>query len=147
MKIRRTTLLTIGLLLLILASCKKTDDCDSVLPTCSCAYIGIVDSEGNSLLGPANVYKPAEITLSREGQIIELTTTDLGGEDLYLNLFFSEMLSGEDYLLQLNDMETEILNLEIIENKGPCFTTYTIQKFSLNGIEIMEDAERYLIEK
>ncbi|MFT5103062.1 MAG: hypothetical protein ACI86C_000713 [Candidatus Latescibacterota bacterium] len=143
-------MLLAGILLLVLTGCEKmndNDDCDSVTPVCSCAYIGIVDSEGNSLLGADNVYDPAEISLSNEGQLIELIEDDLGRDDLYLRFFFGEMVSGEDYLLQLNETETDILNLEITENIGPCFTTYTIQKFNLNGTEIIAVEEVYLIEK
>jgi len=150
MKKGAKAILLAGILLFVLTGCKKTDDnddCDYAIPVCSCAYIGIVDSEGNSLLGADNVYDPAEISLSNEGQLIELIEDDLGGDQLYLRFFFGEMVSGEDYLLQLNETETDIVNLEITENIGPCFTTYAIQEFNLNGTEIIAIEGIYLIEK
>ena len=149
MKIPSTAFVVVSLFLVVFTSCKKNDDdaCANALPTCSCAYIGIVDSEGNSLLGPNNVYEPSEISLTNKGQVIDLIQDDLGGEDIFLRFSLVDIISGQDYLLQLSSIETDIVNLVVTEQTDECFTTFTLQEFRLNGMEIEVEGEFILIEK
>ncbi|MBT0608572.1 hypothetical protein [Aequorivita echinoideorum] len=132
---------------IIMFSCGN-DDCENIFPLIPQISISIEDIDGNSLLGEENIYKPSEITLTRGNQNIQLIFEETEGK-IILYLDYTDMESGQDYLLKLNDVETDILNLTICVNKGECSDTLVVEKFLLNGEEIIKNAEsfRYIIQK
>ena len=111
---KKVTPLLLCILLFIFASCSKDNysDCALVSPIEPIAYISIEDSEGASLLGEDNVYKPSEITLTRGTDTLSLDFSE-GNNKMAIVLFFEQFESEKDYSLNLNDDETDILNLNL----------------------------------
>lgn len=133
-----------------LLACEGDEDqCAKEFPVCECASIAIVDADGNSLLGENNVYKPAEISLFRSQQSINIMEHVVANDTLML-FFFNDMESDQDYSLQLNDTETDILNLTLPIIIGSCFSVKNIEQFRVNGAFVepdMDFSDRYTIQK
>tara|TARA_R100000306_G_scaffold945_1_gene2588 strand:- start:186 stop:662 length:477 start_codon:yes stop_codon:yes gene_type:complete len=128
-------------------SCDSNDDCGSYLsPSPSITYISIEDSEGNSLLGENNEYKPSKITLTRGTDTLLLDFSE-GNDKIAIVLFFEQLESEKNYSLNLNAEETEILNLTLKINRGECFDVSEIETFRLNGAEIQPENGAYIIQK
>jgi len=136
--------------LMILTSCSKSfnDDCAATDPPEPIVQILIVDSDGNSLIGENNVYKPSEITLNRGNQNISLRFYDYDGKT-FMEFYYYEMESEKDYALKLNDQETDILNLKLNTYNTDCFEGLrSLVKFNLNGEEIRRGADyAFIIQK
>lgn len=139
--VRNIVIVTFSLILL--SSCSpNSNDCSAIDPVPPEVKISIVDSEGNSLIGENNIYKPSEITLTRGDQTIFLMFSEYN-EKTYINLYYPEMESGKDYKLKLNDQETDILNLQLKLIPGACFDFLSVEAFFLNGEEIQFDNDSY----
>lgn len=140
--------LLLSILLFIFASCSKDNysDCALVSPVEPVAFISIENSEGVSLLGEDNVYKPSEITLTRGTDTLFLDFSE-GNDKMVIVLFFEQFESEKDYFLNLNDDETEMLNLSLKLNPGKCFNVLSIEKFKLNSEEIQLENGAYTIQK
>lgn len=135
--------------LLILSSCTKNNyGCGATDPKEPAINIRILDSEGNSLIGEDNLYKPSEITLTRGKQTIYLLFNENDNETSIL-LYFTEIVSGVDYQLKLNDQETDILKLDLKISESECFDVLYVEAFYLNGEEIQldNDSFSYIIRK
>ncbi|RFN58319.1 hypothetical protein [Marixanthomonas ophiurae] len=145
---KKVTPLLLSILLFIFASCSKDNysDCALVSPVEPIAFISIEDSEGVSLLGEDNVFKPSEITLTRGTDTLFLDFSE-GDDKMAIVLFIEQFESEEDYSLNLNDEESEILNLTLKLNPGKCFDVLSIEKFKLNGEEIQPENGAYIIQK
>ncbi|MEM0516968.1 MULTISPECIES: hypothetical protein [Aequorivita] len=130
-------------LLLIMSACDTNDDCAATDPPPQSIHISILDTEGNSLIGENNIYKPTEITLDRGNQNIPLRFYDYDGKT-FIELYYYDMESEKDYNLMLNQQETDILKLKINIYNTDCFTELkSVEKFLLNGEEIQRDNETY----
>ncbi len=123
-------------------NCAQTDDREAAI------NISIVDGDGNSLIGEDKNYKPADIKLTRGSQEIVLIFNEFG-ETTLIKLFYSEMESGKEYQLKLNDQETAELNLKLETVVSECFDFLSVETFLLNGQEIQEDSDSntYIIQK
>lgn len=135
--------------LMVFASCSKSDNhnCATVSPPEPAVSILIVDSEGNSLLGEDNVYKPSEIKLNRGSQEIPLMFYDQDGTT-FMSLWYHDMESEKDYFLKLNEEETDVINLKINTYNTECFQGLRgLEKFLVNGKEIQSDSHAFVIEK
>jgi|SRR5690554_5006910 len=123
-------------------NCAQTDSRETAI------NISIVDDEGNSLIGEDKNYKPADIKLTRGSQEIVLIFNEFG-ETTLIKLFYSEMESGKEYQLKLNDQETAELNLKLETVVSECFDFLSVETFLLNGQEIQEDSDSnmYIIQK
>lgn len=122
------------------------DYCATVSPPEAIAFISIADSEGNFLLGEDNVYKPSEITLTRDKDTLFLDFTE-DNDKTAIILFHDQLESEKDYSLNLNDKESEILNLTIVVNETRCFDVSGIETFRVNGEEIQSENNAYIIQK
>lgn len=139
--------IAIFIVLFAITSCtRKYSECATIDPAPSVAYISIIDSEGNSLIGEDKVYKPSEITLTRGDQSIFLNFIE-DGEITMIEVYFDQMESNMDYMLKLNSNETDILNLDITRHNGLCFDTFEIESFTVNGTLIEPDVNTYTIIK
>jgi hypothetical protein len=129
-------------------SCETRDDeCDFVFPKQPIAGISIVDSEGNSLIGEDNVYKPSEITLSDGAEEIPLEFIEFR-EVTRMSFYFGFMISEKKYFLKLNETETDTINMTIHAYPTKCFGMMKeIEKFSVNGEEIEGEGDIYVIQK
>ena len=145
---KNTLLIFISLFLLI--SCEKNDDinkCASKEPPADYIVVSIIDSEGNSLLGINNTYKPSDISLSRGHKFIPLSYFKYD-EEIYMMLSYYEMESEKEYELKLNSQETDIINLKISMYNTDCFLYLKrVEKFVLNGNEIQFNGDFYEIQK
>ena len=132
----------------IIFSLALLSSCASFDPREAAINISIVDKEGNSLLGDDNIYKPSDITLTRGDQTILLIFNEVN-EETQIRLFYSEMESGKDYQLKLNDQETDVLNLKLETLVSECFDFLSVDAFFLNDEEIQmnEDSYAYIIKK
>lgn len=134
---------------ILLSSCSRNIyNCAQIDPREPAVNISIVDSDGNSLIGEDNIYKPSEITLTRGDQTI-LLIFDLVNDETQITLYYPEMKSGEDYQLKLNDQETDVLNLNLENLVGECFDFLSVNTFLYNGEEIQlnSNLNSYRIEK
>lgn len=145
---KNTLLVFISLFVLI--SCEKNDDiniCATKEPPADYIVISIIDSEGNSLLGVNNTYKPSDITLNRGYKFIPLRFFEYD-EKILLILPYYEMESEKNYELKLNEQETDILNLKINWYNTDCFLYLkSVERFVLNGVEIQSNGDFYEIQK
>ena len=143
-------LFTASVALLILSSCSKSfnDDCAATDPPYPTIQISIIDSEGNSLIGEENIYKPSEIKLNRGDQNISLRFYEYEGKT-FMELSYFDMESEKDYFLKLNEQETDILNLKLNTYNTDCFKGLrNVEKFLLNGVEIQRDVNySFVIQK
>ncbi|SRX55987.1 hypothetical protein [Aequorivita sp. CIP111184] len=134
---------------LVILSCNKNDECESIQPSQPIAFISIIDGDGVSLIGEDNVYKPSEISLEKDGQ--QISAIDFFEDEsigiTVIQIYFDLLESGQDYMLKLNSEETDILNIDIARNDGFCFDTYEIEKFQVNGQAIQPDLNTYVIQK
>lgn len=134
---------------LLLSSCSRNIyNCAETDAREPAINISIVDSEGNSLIGEDNIYKPSEITLTRGDQTIFLVFIEFS-EETQIRLFYSEMESGKDYKLKLNDQESDVLNLKLKTLVSECFDFLSVDAFFLNGeeAELNNDSYSYIIQK
>lgn len=134
--------------LFFMLSCDTNDDCAATDPPPTTVQILILDSDGNSLIGEDNIYKPSEIRLDRGNQNIPLRFYDFDGKT-YIDLYYYEMESEKDYNLKLNEQETDILNLKLNTYNTDCFDGLkSVVKFILNGEEIQRDVNyAFIIQK
>ncbi len=124
---------------LFLLSCtKKNEDCATIQPPEPDIYIKIEDSFGISLIGEDNIYKPSEITLTRENQTVPLMFLEENEETL-IKIYYPEIESGEDYQLKLNDQETDILNLKLVNTEGFCYDVLSVEVLKVNDVELMNE--------
>lgn len=123
-------------------NCAQIDDREAAI------NISIVDGEGVSLIGEDKTYKPSNITLTRGNQEV-LLIFDEFDETTIIKLFYSEMESGKDYQLKLNDQETAQLNLKLKTEVNECFDFLAVDTFLLDGEEIslQSDSNTYIIQK
>ncbi len=123
-------------------NCAQTDDREAAI------NISIVDGDGNSLIGEDKIYKPSGITLTRGDEEILLIFNEFDEKTL-IKLFYSEMESGKDYQLKLNEQETAELNLKLETLVSECFDFLTVDTFLLDGQEVQlhNDSNTYIIQK
>lgn len=121
------------------ASCSdKYNECDTLYPALPEAGISIVDNDGNSLIGEDNLYKPSEISLTREEQNIPLDFFENDGK-MIIFFYYGEIQEGTDYFLKLNSEETDVINLDLRIDEGVCFDILKIETFLYNNQEIHSD--------
>lgn len=121
------------------ASCSdKYNECDTLYPALPEAAISIVDNDGNSLIGEDNLYKPSEISLTREEQNIPLDFFENDGK-MIIFFYYGEIQEGTDYFLKLNSEETDVINLDLRIDEGVCFDILKIETFLYNNQEIHSD--------
>ena len=145
----KVSLLCFGFLLLSCSS--KHDECATILPPPADVNIIIVNSEGVSLLGEDNIFKPSEILLQRDGQntgALYFTEDELNS-NVVMVIHYGILQSGVNYNLILNSEETDLLNFSIQRINGPCYDVFELESFKLNGSEVPfdEDLFYYIIEK
>lgn len=135
-------------LFLFSACSPNLNDCAAIDSRIPAVDIRIQNKAGKSLIGEENTYKPSEITLTRGEQNILLIFNE-NKEGTYITLYYPEMESEKDYLLKLNDTETDILNLKFKNLAGRCFDFLTVETFNLNNQKIKLDSvsNSYIIQK
>lgn len=146
----RKAFLLIFSLLFVLACSKNYDDCYSIFPGTPEVYVVLMDSEGNSLLGENNVYKPSEISLLRgEEKMDNLSFQEYSGGIIVMVLNYRQMEAEVDYELKLNEEESDIINIKKSDQDIQCLTNVKLlEEFWVNGEQILiKDNRWYVIQK
>ncbi len=140
-------IIVIGLFLSSSCSIER-DNCAAMDPREPAINIRIQNEAGNSLIGENKIYKPSQITLTRNDQTIPLIFDDETGQT-YIKLYYPEMESGKDYKLKLNNQETDTLKLKLRYLVGQCFGFLYVNTFYINYQKIEMDSlsNSYIIKK
>ncbi len=119
--------LLFGLLLtsVMMACTEKSPDCGDPAPT-NCELV-LKDAQNHLLVG--SIYDRDSIGLSVGGHQIPL---DFDSGIIIFNFVGLDSLNSLDYILTLNNEDSDTMNLKIRKYINPCWTGYLLDSLSYN---------------
>ena len=130
-------------LCIVIISCNKNDDdtCAGVFPEEPVITFSIIDENGDNLLGEDNIFKPSQITLTRDDQSIDLFFYEQDNST-FLEVPYPQMEDEVTYFLKLTANDTDLLSVDWRLMDGSCFDSFSIDSFIYNQTNVeVEDTQ------
>ncbi|GEQ86523.1 hypothetical protein ULMS_20310 [Patiriisocius marinistellae] len=126
------------LFLIVFVSCSDDDnniDCENASLQTQIGRIFIEDQNGNTLIGPDNMFQFQNFIFSNESTFIPLEFQELPGNFNAVNFDSSLMGDSEDFKFILNEDETQfvIIKIKFKTIEGDCFDQRVFDVVTVNG--------------
>lgn len=120
-------------LAILLASCTDDDpvtDCSLIIPQPINFLLRIQDAQANPVIGTVFTQDSFKLRGNNAVTYIKPTLND-NPADLFI--FYTQMESGLEYYLDLNETDTDTIRINYTVNVNECSTSYDLEGLLYNG--------------